>query len=217
MNRNLTATNEPRATHRGVIGRCGLLHGIALILSLHAALLSAQDIRAALDAYSRGDYAQALSEGRPLAEQGHAVAQGLLGMMYEYGYGVPKDYREALHWYRKAAEQGMAPAQFSMGEAYSLGREVTKDDRQAVQWYRRSAEQNYAAAQLKLGAAYVLGAGVSRNLVQAYMWVSLASEQEHEGQAIAHQAREELEGKMTAGQINQARRLTAQWKAKKGT
>lgn len=137
-------------------------------------------------------------------------------MLYEYGRGVPKDYREALRWYRKAAEQGMAPAEFSVGEAYALGREVTKDDREAVRWYLRSAEQNYAAAQLKLGAAYVLGVGVSRNVVQAYMWLSLASEKEGEGQAVARQARNELERKMTADQLNEARRLAAEWKAKRG-
>ena len=66
---------------------------------------SAQDIRAALNAYSGGDYALAISQARPLAERGNAVAQGLLGVMYEYGQGVPKDYREALSWYRKAANK----------------------------------------------------------------------------------------------------------------
>jgi hypothetical protein len=110
----------------------------------------------------------------------------------------------------------MAPAQFSVGEAYAQGREVARDDRQAVQWYRRSAEQNYTAAQIKLGAAYVLGSGVSRNLVQAYMWLSLASEKEGEGQAAARQGRDELERKMTAEQLSEARRLAAQWKAKRG-
>ncbi len=208
-----TGRGETRAAHRGVIG---LPRGIAVILFLQAALLSAQDIRAALDAYGHGDYAQALSQARPLAEQGHAVAQGLLGVIYEEGRGVPKDYQEALRWYRKAADQEMAPAQFSMGEAYAFGREVTKDERQAVQWYRRSAEQNYAPAQLKLGVAYVLGAGVAKDVVQAHMWLSLAGEKGPEAQAAAaRQGRDELEGKMTAAQLNEARRLAAEWKAKK--
>jgi TPR repeat protein len=69
-----------------------------------------------------------MSEARPLAEQGHAVAQGLLGVMYENGQGVQKDYREALGWYRKAADQGMAPAEFSLGLAYATGHEVPKND-----------------------------------------------------------------------------------------
>ena len=57
-----------------------------------------------LAAYGRGDYETALREWRPLAEQGLAVAQFNLGLMYDEGQGVPQDYAEAVKWYRKAAE-----------------------------------------------------------------------------------------------------------------
>ncbi|MDA0221059.1 MAG: sel1 repeat family protein, partial [Proteobacteria bacterium] len=40
------------------------------------------------DAYERGDYATALKEWRPLAEQGEAIAQNNLGLMYDNGTGV---------------------------------------------------------------------------------------------------------------------------------
>jgi TPR repeat protein len=190
--------------------------GIVLLLFLGIPIVShAQNIRAALDAYSKGDYAAAISQARPLAEQGHAVAEGLLGVMYEYGQGVSSDFREALSWYRKAAEQGMAPAQFSVGAAYATGREVPKDDREAVKWYVRSAEQNYAPAQLRLGVAYALGAGVARDPVRAHMWISLAIEKKSQEQEIATEARAKLESELTARQIAEARRLAAEWKAKK--
>ncbi|MCH8098520.1 MAG: sel1 repeat family protein [Proteobacteria bacterium] len=55
-------------------------------------------------AYNRGDYATALREWRPLAEQGDAEAQFNLGLMYYKGRGVPQDYAEAVKWYRLAAE-----------------------------------------------------------------------------------------------------------------
>ena len=42
-------------------------------------------------AYSRKDYATALSLLRPLAAQGNATAQFVLGMMYNYGQGVVQD------------------------------------------------------------------------------------------------------------------------------
>ena len=58
--------------------------------------------RAGLDegvaAYDRGDYATALREWRPLAEQGNAKAQYNLGAMYYSGLGVPQDYAEAVKW-----------------------------------------------------------------------------------------------------------------------
>ena len=50
-----------------------------------------------------GDYATALRELQPLAEQGHAPAQSGLGMMYFQGTGVSKDYKTAVKWFRHAA------------------------------------------------------------------------------------------------------------------
>ena len=66
-------------------------------------------------AFERRDYATALREFRPLAEQGHADAQFNLGLMYYKGQGVPQDHAEAMKWYRKAAEQGDADAQRNLG------------------------------------------------------------------------------------------------------
>ena len=68
--------------------------------------------------YNRGDYATAIREFRPLAEQGDAYAQFNLGLMYDNGQGVPQDYAKALQWYRKSAELGYADAQFNLGNMY---------------------------------------------------------------------------------------------------
>ncbi len=56
-------------------------------------------------AYKRGDYATALREWRPLAEQGNANAQLFLGLMYGNGRGVPQDYAQAHMWYDLAASR----------------------------------------------------------------------------------------------------------------
>jgi len=55
-------------------------------------------------AYQSGDYATALREFRPLAEQGDANAQFNLGQMYRKGEGVPQDDRTAVKWYGLAVE-----------------------------------------------------------------------------------------------------------------
>ncbi len=73
------------------------------------------DFQDGLAAYWRGDYAAALRELRPLAEQGHADAQFNLGVMYSQGQGVSQDYAESVKWYRKAAEQEHASAQINLG------------------------------------------------------------------------------------------------------
>ena len=60
--------------------------------------LSAQDFFKGDEAYQRGDFATALQEWRPLAEQGDAYAQYNLGAMHLKGQGVPQDYVEAAKW-----------------------------------------------------------------------------------------------------------------------
>ena len=64
-----------------------LVAALAVILALPVA---AQDFQKGFEAYQRGDYATALEEWRPLADQGDATAQNNLGVMYENGQGVTR-------------------------------------------------------------------------------------------------------------------------------
>jgi hypothetical protein len=54
-------------------------------------------------AYERSDYATALEELLPPANEGNAWAQFYLGTMYGSGNGVPQDYSKAAKWLRLAA------------------------------------------------------------------------------------------------------------------
>jgi TPR repeat protein len=128
-------------------------------------------------AYEQGDYATALKELRPLAEQGHAEAQFNLGLMYYNGQGVPKDDAKAVKWYRKAAEQGNADAQNNLGVMYVKGQGVPQDYKEAVKWYRKAAEQGYALAQNNLGWMYYNGKGVPQDYKEAAKWHHKAAEQ----------------------------------------
>ncbi len=112
-----------------------LATALAVMLALPVA---AQDFQKGYVAYQRGDYATALREWRPLAEQGDASAQTNLGFMYENGQGVPQDYGEAMKWYRRAAEQGNIKAQFDLGVMYANGLGVPQDDTEAIKWYRKA-------------------------------------------------------------------------------
>jgi TPR repeat protein len=57
-------------------------------------------------AYNRSDYGTAIGLLRPLANQGNADAQNILGTMYDYGHGVVRDHAEATRWYLLSAGQG---------------------------------------------------------------------------------------------------------------
>ncbi len=125
--------------------RTAKLAGLALIAALCAGFTLGLAAPAwagwdeGVDAYNRGDYAMALREWRPLAEQGHANAQFNLGFMYYNGWGAPQDDAESVRWWRKAAEQGHAMAQNNLGTMYYNGRSVPQDYAQAHMWYDLAA------------------------------------------------------------------------------
>lgn len=137
-----------------------------------AAEVRAQNFTKGLMAYLAGDYATALAEWRPLAEQGNANAQTNLGNMYLFGTGVSRDDSEAVRWYRLAAEQGNVIAQISLGRMYANGDAVLQDYDKAEQWFRAAADQGNAFAQFGLGLMYRNGKGVPQNDADAMVWLS---------------------------------------------
>ena len=120
---------------------------IIAITSVVLSLMLASPVWAGLNegaaAYKRGNYSTALREFRPLAQQGDAVAQYILGVMYQFGRGVPRDYAQAVKWYRKAAQQGDAGAQHNLGVSYDNGRGVLRDDARALMWFSLAASQGH--------------------------------------------------------------------------
>ncbi|MCK9115616.1 sel1 repeat family protein [Haemophilus influenzae] len=134
-----------------------------------------QQFQQGSEATTRGDYQTTFKFLLPLAEQGNAEAQLMLGVMYARGIGVKQDDFEAVKWYRQAAEQGYAEAKFNLGHMYSKGRGVKQDDFEAVNWYRKAAEQGDADAQAILGFLYLLGErGVQVNKSLAKEWFGKA-------------------------------------------
>ena len=199
------------------------LAGLALIAALCAGFTLGMTAPAwagfdeGVAAYNRGDYAAALREWHPLAEQGYAKAQYRLGLMYGTGKGVLQDYAEAVKWYRKATEQGYAKAQYRLGFMYFEGQGVPQDDARAVGWGRKAAEQGDAEAQYFLGFMYFTGLGVPQDDAQAHMWFNLAASTfpPGEGRDIAVKNRDDVAMRMTPAQISEAQKLAREWKPKK--
>ena len=150
--------------------------GFALLLLSSTEGWSA-DFQKGLAAAQRGDFATALREWKPLAEQGNARAQVNLGLMYQRGDGVPQNYKTAVKWYRLAGEQGNARAQINLGLMYENGKGVSQDDKTAVKWYRLAGEQGDAFGQNALGNMYDAGRGVPNDDKESAKWRTLAAEQ----------------------------------------
>jgi hypothetical protein len=73
-----------------------------------AGVSESADFQKGLTAAQSGDFATALREWKPLAEQGDSAAQRNLGLMYDNGQGVPQDYKTAVKWYSHETPVGVA-------------------------------------------------------------------------------------------------------------
>lgn len=184
-----------------------LILGYILVLAVPAWA----DFQAAEDAYLAEDYETAMREWAPLAAQGNAEAQNMVGYMYRFGQGVPQDYELARQWYRRAADNGNEQAQNNLGALYRYGLGVKQDYHEAFRWFLRAAEQGSGGGQNHVGLMYFKGEGVQQDYVQSYKWAWLAAEQ---GLEQSVQALDILEKAMTPAQIAEAKRLALEWRPK---
>ncbi|MGA7534999.1 MAG: hypothetical protein WBW27_24265 [Pseudolabrys sp.] len=84
-----------------------------------------------------------------------------------------------------------------------------RDYQTAVRLIRPLAEQGNANAQYNLGVLYDNGLGVPQDKVRAYMWFTLSASQGRDGAAAF---RDLIARRMTPAQIEEAQKLTREWK-----
>jgi hypothetical protein len=145
----------------------------AFLLGVAAAPLSAQSVRAGIDAWQQADYSKAVSIWRPLAETGDADAAFNLGQAYRLGRGVPTNISAATVWYERAASKGHLDAQATLG----LLLFQNGDQAAGLRWLKAAAEKGEPRALLVYGTALVNGDGVDRDPVLGYAYVSRAAAQ----------------------------------------
>ncbi|MDT8404546.1 tetratricopeptide repeat protein [Sulfuriflexus sp.] len=119
--------------------------------------------------------AQVIPFRAPARDPMQVKVEYLMGVMFEYGYGVEADIQEALRWYRAAAEQGLPQAQNSLGFMYSIGLGVKCDAERAAHWLQLAAEQGHSGAQTNLGILYTSGRGVEKDEEEAVYWFRTAA------------------------------------------
>ena len=142
---------------------------IGLILVVLAAPATAQNFDQGLEALKAKDFATAFREFEPLANQGHAESQYIIGELYFSGDGVDKDPDEAIKWFQKSAAQGYRYGQYRLGMRYFMGDAVKRDLDKARLLLRKAAEQEHA------GGMWALQIFSAKDKVQAYKWALLAN------------------------------------------
>ena len=117
-------------------------------------------------AIKNGDFKKAFELLQPLAEEGNAEAQFLLGSLYINGQGVEKDDTEGLSWIMKAARQEYDQARLS---AFSI--------------YSGLAGLGDAGAMYNLGYMYLNGWGGEQDTDAGMTWLESAAKKGHERSA----------------------------------
>lgn len=209
---------------------CGLRAlSCAILLILSPSTLA--DYEDGVNAAFKGDFETALHEFTVAAEEGLDLAQYNLAILYFTGQGVEQDAAEAFRWTEAAALQGHVAAQFNLGSLYFSGDGVEANPDKAVEMFEGAARAGHANAALILANMYADGEimpdeypGVfarfsryisalfsdeqaSDDLVLAHVWASVAIANES---SEANSLRVELESRMSAAQLSQARRQFAQ-------
>ncbi len=118
------------------------------------------------------------------------------------------DFATALREYLPHARDGDAAAQYGLGLMYQSGQGVRQDLAEAAKWYLLAADRGHFDAQMTIGQMYAGGLGVPKDAVRAHKWFNLASKTGDRG---ALEERDYLEDKMTADQIQEARKLALEW------
>ncbi|MCX7284042.1 MAG: SPOR domain-containing protein [Novosphingobium sp.] len=148
----------------------GMAIGLALG-ALSLAMPAHADVKAGVDAWSRGEHEVAVKEWLGPAAAGDADAQFNMGQAYKLGKGVPLDLKRAEAWYRKAASQGHIKASDTMGLL------LFQDNRksEALPYLQASAERGEPRAMYILGIAHFNGDVVGKDWVRAYALMNRAA------------------------------------------
>lgn len=123
--------------------RTGFSASLAIVLwAMTASVASADSVARGSAAFHRGDYVRAARELAPAAERGNARALGMLGFLYEHGFGVPQAYAAAADCYYRGAVQGDPFAQAQLGLMYDKGHGVPTDFVLAYKWLNLAAARS---------------------------------------------------------------------------
>ena len=118
------------------------------------------------------------------ANAGSAVAQRILGTMYDKGEGVAANPAEALSWYRRAAASNDAEAEFLLSQMFDVGRGTPQNQAEGVVHLRLAASGGWLRAQQLLAYRLENGTGVRKSEQEAAAWYRRAAER---GDAISQQ------------------------------
>ena len=151
---------------------------LALLLALLPAAPALADIAEGEAAFARRDWRTATRLLQPLAEQGNARAQYLMGSIALRGAAPGQtDQAGAMRWFSRAAGQGLAEAQRDL--AFLLLNDKPPRLAEAIALYREAAARGDAESAYQLGTLHDRGHGLPPDPQQRNAWWRQAAERDY--------------------------------------
>ena len=147
----------------------------SLLILLIAATFQAKSeesaaFNTAAELYRSQQFIEAKAAFLALANQNHARANAILGMMARFGEGGPIDLTQAFEFYLSSAQAGYAPAQYQVAVMFEEGEGVNQDQSQAQTWYTAAADQRYEKAIDRLTQPLQPAASDARQTMLSRVW-----------------------------------------------
>ena len=177
MIKSLVSPSKNKGKIMNTIRNLKMITFIASLLSSFSAL--SNDLELGIHQLNRGEFHQAISQFRPLVAEGYSPAQYQMALVYQHGYGVPKDGMKALELFQLSAEQHYPDAQFELALIYTEGKLVKQDLKKAFELMHKAAKKDLTGAQFNLAVMYANGEGVKQNHFKASSWYQLAADQNY--------------------------------------
>ncbi len=127
-------------------------------------------------AAGNGDWLGAAGACATEAAAGSAVAQRLLGSLYDRGNGVTADPAQAVAWYRKASTGGDLEAKLALSRLLETGRGVPANQGESIALLREAAAGGLLRAQQTLAFRLENGGGIKKDEAEAALWYRRAAE-----------------------------------------
>ena len=119
-------------------------------------------------------YELALEALEPLIEQRIPDAINLLGVMYDYGFGVPLDDERSFRLYSEAAALGSIKAKYNKAVMLEYGEGTSVNEQLAFQLYRETSDAGYAPGTYAVAHAYYYGTGTDSDYEEAEVYYQKA-------------------------------------------
>lgn len=131
------------------------------------------------------NYTEALKAYTQASAEGDVMGTYNLGLMYEYGKGVPVDYHKSEVLFTDAANKGVDEAMNQLAGIYFNGLGTPRDVHKALSWYKKAADLGNSNALYILGLFSETGVATKLDFPDALKYYNEASDKGHEKAMLA--------------------------------